>query len=286
MSKIFTVVLIGALSLLTAGAALAQDEGMTAGAPASGAVFQQGQMSLNIWGGYTTLAMSKLNTALQDLSDLLEASYWGDGNSLKKVSGGIDAGLGLDFEVIPGLKIGPRVGFLYAFPGEVKGQWDYVYWTGSAYADGTDVWTSTFDASLIPITAGISYSPQAVGNIGFTFGLNVGLGLAYGQWTSKYTTDDPAFDTSSFRYEIPIAGSGLYANVVAAMNYFVGDNSNLFLRLGYRLASFTDLTVTKTVRNSALGRVDEGDIAEDYQGDPLVLDFSGLDIGVGFCFGF
>lgn len=233
----------------------------------SGTAYRCGRMSLDLWGGYAYLLMEQMNQAADDLFHAYQdARYMNVGYI--KFHNGLAGGLDLNYELAPGLKIGPRVGFIYAFPGDVSA---HTPTGGYRQKWGWEGW-------VLPVSAGLSYSIPPASKARFSFGANAGAALGSG--TTDIGHDDALGKHADF---YTATATGFYGDVFAALKLAFTDFFGMDFRLGYRFARLENWKVTRSTDGSGYAT---GDIVKDFKGAPMTVDFSGPEGGIGLNFTF
>jgi hypothetical protein len=252
MKKFIT---IGLLACAFASTAFAAEAG------AGDAPYQTVRLGVSV--DYTTVAMDQVN---KDLNK---------GGNITKLVSGITGMADFDVILLPFLMVGARAGYLYCFPASAS--YNYVLFNQ----------TTTFNASLIPLEAGlianfeIPASPVAI--MAGVFG---GYGFAF----ASVKNDISALgQTATFTQ--PFNGGGFVGEALAVVSYKLASTLSLNINGGYRLANIPQMVQTEDVSYTVISGITvpvgkKGDVLKDSDNNALVFDFSGFNIGVGLSLGF
>jgi hypothetical protein len=224
-----------------------------------GEVYRRHLVSLDLWSGYTYMLFNKVNQEAQRQADnYRSAGYTQVG--VDELHGGIHSGLDLNFEVVQGLKLGPRIGVLYAFPGDVYAT-DPYYHTKSKY---------TTQGFVVPVSLGLSYSFPPMSMVKFSVGTDLGMAAGFGSWEHTYHSY-----YGDRRDQFTSTATGFYGDLFMALKLAFAEHFGMDFRLGFHTASLSDWSIVSTSGNAITN--DVGDPVEDMHGDPLVVDFTGVD---------
>lgn len=231
----------------------------------SGTLFRRHLVSMDLWTGYAYLPMAKVNKYGHDYLDGVHNA--GMTGTLTEMHHGINSGLDLNFELVKGLKFGPRVGFLYVSPGSVTG--DNMY---------GDHFKWELQGFMVPLSLGVSYSVPALRRVRFTFGADLGYALGFTTWSEDNTY--AYYYNYSDHYSMNAISGSPYLNAYAAMRIVFVEAFGMDFRVGYHYAYMDDWTATSST--------DSGQVGERvyYNYNPAVVDFSGVDAQLGFSFYF
>jgi hypothetical protein len=237
----------------------------------SGTLFRRHLISMDVWTGYAYLPMADVNKYGHDYLNFVHNA--GMTGTLTEMHHGINSGLDLNFELVKGLKFGPRVGFLYVSPGSVTGD---------------DMYGNHFKWELqgftVPLSLGVSYSVPALRRVRFTFGADLGYALGFTTWsedtTYTYSGYYSGYYSDSNHYSMDAISGSPYVNAYAAMRIVFVEAFGMDFRVGYHYAYMDDWSITSSTSSGEVGdRV-------YYKYDPAVVDFSGVDAQLGFSFYF
>lgn len=219
-------------------------------------------IDLNVFGGYTTLSMGKVNDAINRQYDALFSPLFPITKSKIDLGNGFIVGLDAGYSPIPGLSIGPRVEFLGG-SGDLKA-------AGGGMTEEID-----FNASMIPILIGAAYTIPLSGAFSIGGGIYLGYGLGYA--SEKFALTGQPTET------VNADGGSFAGDINIDAKYKISDMFNLGIKLGYRLA---DVSEMKATADNAYEGIKKGDVLKDDQNNTLPIDYSGLVAGVDLGFAF
>ena len=220
----------------------------------------------NVFGGYTTVSMTKFNDLLQTSYDGVSVPSGWD-KKLTKITQGFLVGGEVGYSPIPGLSIGPRVEYIGGLSGGLE-------MTEASTGDYTKV---QFTNSLLPILGGATFVvalpelPISVGG-----GVYMGYGIAGGGYKISVNTGT----TNSA--EISFGGGTFVTDLNLNANMDIGPVKGGLL-FGYRIANVAEMKATKS--NVDMG-IKEGDLIQDPDGKAMAFDYSGFVVGLNFSMGF
>jgi hypothetical protein len=227
-----------------------------------GTVFHRHLVSMDVWTGYTYLNMGDLNQLGHDYLN----TYRSFDSKLTEVHSGVNTQIDVNFEVVRGLKFGPRLGVIVALPGGVTAD--------DAYGD-TEKWQ--FNGVIVPVGVGVSYSVPPLSRCRFTFGLDTGLAFGTTNWSNEYYD---AYYNYTNQSNFTATANSAYVNVYGALRIIFTEAFGMDFKLGYHVADMNDWTVTSSSSSGDVGK-------KVYNGNKVMdVDFSGVDALVGFSFYF
>ena len=220
---------------------------------------------VSVFGGYTTVNMTAVNALITGIDTLLIAG--GGTATSTTLGGGLYAGVDAGFNVMPFLKVGPRIEYLSA--GQAKLTATSPFFSGSY----------TIDASMMMYEAGVSGSWDLP-----VSGLVVGGGVWLGYGMASVTNgNNPTGGTASTD---AYSGSGFVSEVQGQIAYKFIPTISVGLDLGYRIASISQVTANADNTNNGVK-------AGDVYSDPTLpikaavpFDYSGVNVGARVSFGF
>lgn len=214
---------------------------------------------VDIWGGYTTLAMGKVN-------DMLGENTLYPNGTTTKITGGYVLGVDLGFMLIKDLPL--ALGLRVELIGSTQGKF-----TGDLGITSTSL---TLDSSLIPIMAGASYTfeiPET--QISVSADLYAGYSIA----KATYVNDSKLFGVGD-KITSVYNGSAFTLDIGATVNYQINEPTSAGITLGYRTANVASMTADKDVVVNSVTVINKGDKFEDSGNNTVPFDFSGFNIGV------
>ena len=247
-----------------------------------GIIYAQ-KIKLDVSAEYATVDMKDMNKELEDaksqLDDYVEFVKNMGGtasSSLTKFSNGVFVSLGLGYEVIPNLSIGPKIGYLNCFPAEVSAEGSILLfevpqsfklkYIGKTYL-------------ILPMIGGL-YSFPISDKLTFSGGLYLGYALA----SFIINTEAEGIEEgTSQKYEVPYEGEGFTTNISLGINYTISENVGIGFNFGYRIAKIDELKATKDVEEA---EVKKGDILKDEEDKVIPADYSGINAGLKVYFKF
>jgi hypothetical protein len=252
-----------------------------------GILFDSELTKMELWAGFSITKMSQMNDYLTEQKDSMSKMGYSHDASINKFYGAIEGGADLDFALTRNLQMGPRLGFMYLIPAQISGTYTSVspYYGPLKYS-----WKRNFNGYVLPISVGIKYLsfPNTWFNV--AVGINAGVAIAMLNENSVYKSDDPfvvAHPVTPFDYTIQSLGGGYFINCSTAMNFVLGNNFGMNLRLGYRICEVSPLIITRGKDNTPNnGEVFSGETVENSHGTPVLLDLGGVSASFGFLFGF
>jgi hypothetical protein len=235
------------------------------------------RFGLGIDAAFTTLSMGAVNSWISDTVDNIGGSV-----SSSNINSGylVDASFNIMLTAVPGLSFGPKIGYLGAFPGNIKST-GYFY---DNYTDDYDYYgTLTWDlyGSMIPVLIGASYNYHIPDTI-LTLGGSFYFGAAFAHTEIKSTFSGAALngtDQQLYNFDVPYSGSCPMVDITANIGLALSESFKLLLNLGYRVATVSQMTADQTQLGTALGDINAGDTAKDWNNNTLVFDYSGFILG-------
>ncbi|MCX8092733.1 MAG: hypothetical protein N3E50_01040 [Candidatus Goldbacteria bacterium] len=224
---------------------------------------------ISVFGGYTTVAMTKVNKEIDTIVDALGPLPSSVKLTKNHITQGFIIGSNIGYSPIPGLLIGPQIEMLLGINGliDVKDES-----TG-------DFIKYEFSSSLIPILGGLSYMISLPGS---SFSIGGGAYFGYGL-ASAAMKASVKFGAYTVNNEAKFEGGCFTADIIAKAKMAVTPLISVGLQIGYRLANVAQMKATED--NAAMG-LTKGDVLKDTNGDDLPFDFGGLiaalDIGFSF----
>jgi len=219
-------------------------------------------VDVNAFGGFTTLTMGDFNGEMdKSAASTLTLIPAGSTVETTHVNNGLYIGADAGFAFFPIVKIGPRIEYISA------GQAKLVVTT-----PGSTV-TNTIDSSLLMAELGVSSDwGLPLSGLSVSGGLWGGWGMANG--SDKYSGfNTPADGTYT------LSGSGLTAEAAARLKYSIIPLLSVGLELGYRYAPISKLTADKDLPGQSDG--DKKVLQKNGSTDPVAMDYSGLNVGLG-----
>lgn len=212
---------------------------------------------------YTRVEMAQVNKQLNN------------GTSVRMLSDGIAAMGYFEIVLTPFLLLGVRSGYIYCLPGVAA--YNYILFNQ----------TTTINASLIPIEAGVSVNidlPEAP--ISLKVGVFAGYGLAFGSIKNDISA---LGQTATFTQ--PYNGGSYIGEATASVSYNFSPVLALSINGGYRLANIPQMLQSEDVSYNGIPGITvpigaKGDVLKDSDNKDMAFNFSGFNIGLGLNFGF
>ena len=220
----------------------------------------------NVFGGYTTVSMAKLNDLLKNANDFY-SSYPGVERKLTKSTQGFLVGGEFGFSPIPGLSIGPRVEFI----GGMFAEFD-VTDTATGYYSKVK-----FTNYLLPIMGGATFMvalPQLPISVGG--GVYLGYGIAGGSEKMDVNYGTPS------SVEVSTGGGTFVTDINLNADMDFGPITGGLI-LGYRIANVAEM---RAIANNVSLGIKKGDLLTGSDGKALPFDYSGFVAGLNFSIGF
>ncbi len=226
----------------------------------------QKNMSLEFWGGYTTVGMGDVNNALKNAAS---------GGSVTEVKDGTLIGADFLYKLIPGvpkLSLGPRIEYLFISSGKLS--------------QSNPLLNITDDYYVIPIMVGGKYLLVENGNWSLSGALFLGLGMGYGKSTVISAADPSNQHITNF------SGSDMTGLLMADGQYRIDTNTFIGVDLGYRMLNISQMSVDSTsISSTASGSNNSGYAPArapvvNASGNTVKYDFSGIVINIGINFMF
>ena len=221
----------------------------------------------NVFGGYTTVSMAKVNNLLRTISDVWGSPPAGVEKKFTQLTPGFLVGGEFGFSPIPGLSIGPRVEYIGVLTAGVE----------MTQASTGFYQKLEFTNYLLPIMGGATFVVALPGlPISAGGGVYLGYGIAGG--TEKFSMNIG----TPVSHEMFYGGGAFVTDINLNANMNFGPASGGLL-LGYRIANVAEMKAT--VDNADAG-VKKGDLMKGPDGKALAFDYSGLVVGLNFSIGF
>ena len=220
----------------------------------------------NVFGGYTTVSMTKFNDLLQTSYDGVSVPSGWD-KKLTKITQGFLVGGEVGYSPIPGLSIGPRVEYIGGLSGGLE-------MTEASTGYYTKV---QFTNSLLPILGGATFV-VALPELPISLGGGVYLGYGIAGGSEKISVNSGSVTS----HELLFDGGAFVTDINLNANINFGPASGGLL-LGYRIANVSEM---KASADNADAGVKKGDLMKGPDGKALVFDYSGLVVGLNFSIGF
>ncbi|MCE5300947.1 MAG: hypothetical protein LLG37_08790 [Spirochaetia bacterium] len=222
----------------------------------SATAFAEGNSNFFI--GYTMVNMANVNKTIADWS--VDSGFFST-SSKSDVTNSLYGGFEVMFRIVPGIDIGPRVGYIWCLPGSGKGE-NILFKMDRTYSYSAI--PALFGASFtLPIGKSVNISAEAFG--GYYFGL------------ANVTSNDTNLlnNISDTYYYNGYGGNfGGEANIKFGMR--ATKTTTFDITLGYRLANIPRMTVTSCDWSGYTA----GDVIENSDNQTMVFDFSGIIAGI------
>jgi hypothetical protein len=235
---------------------------------------------VSVFGGYTSVNLKTINDDMAiiytDGDWAPHSSSWPDARSYKnKMGNAFLAGVEALYPVFAGLSAGARVEYIIAQTGGID-------WTSNSEFPYNN-WKYLFDASMLPVLAGLSYDfdiPQSGWSVNAS---------AFGGWGFAFLKKYLNLDNYSYTEWVDFTGNSFAADLKAGVSYKIS-GIKITLNGGYRLANVQQMKSTGYT-DPSYGDYWPADPAgteyKDYNGKiKRNFDFSGLiaDISLGLSF--
>jgi hypothetical protein len=232
-------------------------------------------LEFNLWGGYTSVNVAKVNETFDMVRDQVKTDTSGLVDlSVTKMHDAWVAGLDANYALSPSLWVGPRVEWLTVVPGKLEG-------TGTNGATTLKL-TATYEATLIPVLAGVT-EKHALGDlVSLDTSFYLGAGFAGVHQTTELESN--VANPASGKWEAKMGGTCFVGELSAALSFKLSPIT-AGLTLGWRVADVPEFNYLDDV--TLMGDTHKkGDAVRDPNDRVMDLDYGGLIAGISIAYAF